>query len=87
LRRRTDAIIAEAGGLSILQAMRQVLLCADVLTDITFPGLDCAHAVGYDTLNGTEQPLVVSQVDGRACLRGMWVRDYPTLIRVSAGPR
>jgi hypothetical protein len=49
-----------------------------VTTDMAFPGLRFARAVGIDTLNGTEQPLEVS--GGR--LRGITVKDYPTFVRL-----
>jgi hypothetical protein len=86
-RRITTATLKQKGG-DTLVAVWVLEQCADafadVVTDIAFPGMACERAVGYDVLNGTEQELVLTQVDGVPWLRGMLVRDWPTIIRLSA---
>ncbi|MBI4587109.1 MAG: discoidin domain-containing protein [Planctomycetes bacterium] len=55
----------------------------DYPTDISFPGAAFSRAVGIDVLNGKEQDLVVSSGGGSTILRGMLVKDYPIVVRLS----
>lgn len=54
----------------------------DYTTDILFPGTSFRKATAIDTLNGTEQNLVVSTKDGSTTLQGMLIKDYPLVIRL-----
>ncbi|MBI2842844.1 MAG: discoidin domain-containing protein [Armatimonadetes bacterium] len=55
----------------------------DYQTDITIPGETFGKAVAIDVLNGTEQDLIVSRNGTDAVLRGMLVKDYPIVLRLS----
>ncbi|MBI4582801.1 MAG: discoidin domain-containing protein [Planctomycetes bacterium] len=55
----------------------------DYPTEMSFPGSNFKTAVGIDVLNGTEQDLIVSQNDSGSVLRGMLIKDYPLVIRLS----
>jgi hypothetical protein len=50
--------------------------------DITLPGQTVSQAVGIDIINGTEQTLQVTNVDGQATLKSILLKDWPLLIRL-----
>jgi hypothetical protein len=54
----------------------------DIATDITLPGVQAQQAWVIDVFNGTEQKLVLNQEGNDALLKGMRIKDYPTLIRL-----
>ncbi len=58
----------------------------DYLTDIRIPGKSFRRAVGIDVLNGTEQELEASVEGDGTTLRGMLVKDYPVVLRLSELP-
>jgi len=51
-------------------------------TDITIGGVTAERAFGIDVINGVEQELYIERVNGGICVRGILVKDYPTLIRL-----
>ncbi len=55
----------------------------DYPTDISFPEGTFVKAVGIDVLNGTAQDLSISRREGATVIRGMLVKDYPIIIRLS----
>jgi hypothetical protein len=50
---------------------------------ITFPGLVAGRATGIDVLHGFEQNLVFEIDSGNTTIRGLLVKDYPILVRLS----
>ena len=50
--------------------------------DVTFPSRTFRAAVAINTVNGTEQDLVIEAADGGVRLRGVILRDWPLLLRL-----
>jgi len=50
--------------------------------DLTVPGTEAQRAWGIDIMNGTEQELVFASRGGDTFIRGIRVKNYPTLIRL-----
>jgi len=51
--------------------------------DIALPGTDVKRAWVIDVFNGTEQELNLDAANGAAVLKGILVKDYPVLIKLS----
>ncbi len=54
-------------------------------TDIVLPGLRAAQAWAVESFNGTQQELDVTHDSGATILKGIWIKDYPTFIRLKLG--
>ena len=50
--------------------------------DVRLPNVEAQGAWVVDVMNGTEQELTVTHIDGSAVLPGMLIRDYPVFIRM-----
>jgi len=53
-----------------------------IQTDVTFPGMKARRAWGIDLFNGTEQELMIHQEENSCVLNDIWIKDYPTFIRL-----
>ena len=51
--------------------------------DVRVPGVQAKEAWGIDVLNGTEQKLIATSDGGGTVFKGMMIKDYPTLIRLT----
>ena len=49
---------------------------------VTIAGVDAGSAAGIDILHGYEQPLAAEDSDGSLMIRGLLIKDYPTIIRI-----
>jgi hypothetical protein len=52
-------------------------------SDVTLPGVQAQEAWVIDVLNGTERKLIATSTGGGTVFKGMMIKDYPTLIRVT----
>jgi len=50
---------------------------------VTLSGLSAKKVMGIDVLNGFEQELVTGVEEGSLVIRGLLVKDYPTILRVT----
>ena len=53
-----------------------------IKTDVTFPGMKARRAWGIDLFSGTEQELMIHQEENSCVLNEIWIKDYPTFIRL-----
>jgi hypothetical protein len=51
-------------------------------TEVTINGIKCSRVVGIDILNGFEQELEFEQEGDKLVVRGVFVRDYPVMLRL-----
>jgi hypothetical protein len=51
-------------------------------SDVTLPQVQASEGWVIDVFNGTEQKLLLDQEGGATVLKGMRIKEYPTLIRV-----
>ena len=56
--------------------------CEGIPVDVLLKG-PCRKAIGYDPMNGVAQELSVTQSGGNALLKGILVRDWPLIVRLS----
>jgi hypothetical protein len=52
-------------------------------SDVSLPGMQGKEAWVIDILNGTEQKLAFNSSGDGTSFRGMMIKDYPTLIRIT----
>ena len=50
---------------------------------MTLPGLASGRVTGIDVLRGQEQQVNSSLQDGGVIIRGLLIRDYPLILKVS----
>ena len=55
-----------------------------VSATLTFPGLSASKVVGINVLDGFEQQLITRDEDGNLVISGLFVKDYPVIIRFSS---
>jgi hypothetical protein len=55
---------------------------AEAKSDVTLPGVQAKEAWVVDVLNGTAQKLMATSEAGSTVVKGVLVKDYPTLVRV-----
>ena len=56
---------------------------AEARSDVRLPGIQAKEAWVIDVMDGIEQELVISSEGNDTLIRGMMIKDYPTLIRVT----
>lgn len=52
-------------------------------TILTFPGFSAQRVTGTDILYGIEQKMVTEDENGNLVIRGLLVRDYPLILRIT----
>ena len=56
--------------------------CAGVAVDVRL-AMSCRRAIAYDPINGVSQELNLAPTPGGALLKGLLVRDWPLVIRLT----
>jgi len=54
-----------------------------VKASIAFPGLSAREVSAVDVLNGFEQQMINGAEDGKLVIRGLLVKDYPLILRLT----
>ena len=74
-------IAPEGRALALWQGGRAKDRCEGVPVDVVLK-IPCRNAEALDPVNGVKQDLVATPVDGGLAIKGVFVRDYPVILRL-----